>query len=90
VVRGARHALRVRFPAAVALLGPGVVLSVSYALVESNLGTAYRHRAQVLVIYLIFAAIGLVHRRDQPATETAEPRTAAPFPALSARGQEAS
>jgi hypothetical protein len=77
VVRGARHGLRVRFPAAVALLGPGVVLSVSYALVRSNLGTAYRHRAQVLVIYLIFAAIGLVHRRDQPRRR---PRSSEPIP----------
>ncbi len=64
VFRGVRYALRHNFRAAVALLGPGVVLTVAYALVEANLGTAYRHRAQVLVIYLIFAAIGLVHRRE--------------------------
>ncbi len=93
VVRGARHALRTRFPAAVALLGPGIVLSISYALVESNLGTAYRHRAQVLVIYLIFAAIGLVHRRDETApeaagSEAADARTLSPT--LAVRGQEAS
>ena len=96
VWRGVRHALRTRFRTAVALLGPGVVLSVSYALVESNLGTAYRHRAQVLVIYLIFAAIGLVHRRSVDAPERAlsavdaAPATAAPIPAFAARGQEAS
>lgn len=95
VVRGARYALRTRFRTAVALLGPGIVLTVSYALVESNLGTAYRHRAQVLVIYLIFAAIGLVHR---PGTEAAAeipegeqaPRTPSPVPALALRRQEAS
>ncbi len=95
VFRGARYALRTRFPTAMALLGPGVVLSVSYALVESNLGTAYRHRAQVMVIYLIFAAIGLVHRRPAVAGSAAplgekETRTLSPVPAIAAGCQEAS
>jgi hypothetical protein len=87
MVRGVRYALRHHFRVAVGLLGPGVVLTVSYALVEANLGTAYRHRAQVLVIYLIFAAVGLAHRREraeatsqeasETATHAAPPRAAA-------------
>ena len=45
--------------------GLSVVLSVlfvvvlAYSLVEGNVGTAYRHRAQVLPLFLVFAAIGL-------------------------------
>jgi 4-amino-4-deoxy-L-arabinose transferase-like glycosyltransferase len=34
-----------------------------YALVEGNAGTAYRHRAQVLVFFLILAAVGITLRR---------------------------
>jgi hypothetical protein len=79
VWRGVRYAFRERFGAATALLGPGVVLTVAYALVESNLGTAYRHRAQVLVIYLIFAAIGLAHRRGR-APEVSRAAEPAPAP----------
>jgi hypothetical protein len=61
--RGVRYALKFHFRPAVILLFLGTTITVAYAMVESNLGTAYRHRAQVLVIYLIFAAIGLVHRK---------------------------
>jgi hypothetical protein len=63
VWRGIRYALSVRFRPTVVLLSLGVMVTLAYALVESNLGTAYRHRAQVLMIYLIFAGLGLVHRR---------------------------
>jgi len=61
--RGVRYALRENFRPTVTLLTFASVLTVAYAMVETNLGTAYRHRAQVLVVYLIFAALGLVHRR---------------------------
>ncbi len=36
-----------------------VLVTFAYALVESNVGTAYRHRAQVLPIAFIFCALGL-------------------------------
>lgn len=36
-----------------------IVVTTSYSLVSANLGTAYRHRAQVLVFFLLFAGIGL-------------------------------
>jgi hypothetical protein len=39
-------------------------LTFGYALGEANAGTAYRHRAQVLPFYLIFAAVG-VEKRNQ-------------------------
>jgi len=61
--QGIRYALREHFRATATLLSFATVLTVAYAMVETNLGTAYRHRAQVLVVYLIFAALGLAHRR---------------------------
>jgi hypothetical protein len=63
--QGVRYGLRNRFGPTATLLSFAVVLTVAYAVVETNLGTAYRHRAQVLVVYLIFAALGLVHRRRE-------------------------
>ena len=51
-------------------------LSFGYSLAEANAGMAYRHRAQVLVFYLAFAAVGVESRRARrvPAVEgRAEP-----------------
>jgi len=70
---GLRHLLRTRFAAVLPLLSFAVLTTVSYALVESNLGTAYRHRAQVLVLYLVFAAVGLATRRAPAAATEREP-----------------
>lgn len=36
-----------------------LVVTTSYALVEGNFGTAYRHRAQILPLFFIFAALGI-------------------------------
>ena len=43
-------------------LVPACILLVvvsSYALVEGNFGTAYRHRAQIMPIFFIFASVGV-------------------------------
>jgi len=51
-------------------------LTFGYSLAEANAGMAYRHRAQVLVFYLAFAAVGVESRRARrvPAVEgRAEP-----------------
>jgi Dolichyl-phosphate-mannose-protein mannosyltransferase len=36
-----------------------LVVTASYALVEGNFGTAYRHRAQVMPLFFIFSGIGI-------------------------------
>ena len=36
-----------------------IVVVSSYALVEGNFGTAYRHRAQIMPLFFIFSGIGL-------------------------------
>ncbi len=63
VVIGLRDALQRRFAAAAPLAFFAGLATLSYALVEGNLGTAYRHRAQVMILFLIFAAVGFVARR---------------------------
>lgn len=37
-----------------------VMLTVAYSIFQGNVGTAYRQRAQLLVFYFIFVAVGLV------------------------------
>ena len=36
------------------------MLSLAYSVFQGNVGTAYRQRAQLLVFYFVFAAVGLV------------------------------
>jgi hypothetical protein len=64
VALGAATALRERFAAALPVASFALLTTLSYALVEGNLGTAYRHRAQVLVPLLVFGAVGWVRRRE--------------------------
>jgi hypothetical protein len=64
VVMGFAIAMRQRFSAALPIATFSLFATLSYALVEGNLGTAYRHRAQVLVLFLIFGAVGLARRRE--------------------------
>jgi hypothetical protein len=59
VLRGGWLALRHdprAYTVLVAVLG---VVTFSYALIEANVGTAYRHRAQVLPLFFVLAAVGL-------------------------------
>jgi hypothetical protein len=37
-----------------------LIVTTSYALVEGNFGTAYRHRAQIMPLFFIFAGVGIV------------------------------
>ncbi len=65
VVAGIAYTLRRRFASALPIATFALFATVSYALVESNLGTAYRHRAQVVVLFLVFGAVGLARRRER-------------------------
>ena len=57
---GMRHRLKESFAICVFTIG----LTLSYALYQSNVGTAYRHRAQLYVFFIIFISIGLELRRE--------------------------
>jgi hypothetical protein len=64
IFRGVRFAIRERFRDSLQVLLLTALLTVSYALGEGNVGTLYRHRAQVLGFYLMFAAVGLELRQQ--------------------------
>lgn len=42
-----------------------VMLSLAYSVFQGNVGTAYRQRAQLLVFYFIFAAVGYVLMQEK-------------------------
>jgi len=45
-----------------------VMLTLAYSVFQGNVGTAYRQRAQLLVFYFIFVAVGFVlvkERREE-------------------------
>lgn len=65
IVRGLSYAIRQRFREALQILMLTALLTISYALIEGNVGTLYRHRAQAIGFYLIFAAAGLELRHRQ-------------------------
>ncbi|HLA78483.1 MAG TPA: glycosyltransferase family 39 protein [Vicinamibacteria bacterium] len=73
ILRGIRYAVHERFRESVQVLLLTGLLTVSYALGEGNVGTLYRHRAQALGFYLMFAALGREVSRA--------PQAAAPEPA---------
>jgi Ca2+/Na+ antiporter len=51
------------------------LLTLTYSIMQGNVGTAYRQRAQLLVFYFVFVAVGFVlvkERRDERAKKRAE------------------
>jgi hypothetical protein len=41
------------------------MLTLAYSIFQGNVGTAYRQRAQILVFYFIFVAVGIVLLREK-------------------------
>jgi len=51
------------------------LLTLTYSIVQGNVGTAYRQRAQLLIFYFVFAAVGFVlvkERREARARKQME------------------
>ena len=63
MIRGIRHLIRHHLGPSMMALLITAGLTLGYALGEGNAGTAYRHRAQLLCFFLIFAAVGLDQRK---------------------------
>ncbi|HWN98998.1 MAG TPA: glycosyltransferase family 39 protein [Blastocatellia bacterium] len=63
VVKGFWYSVRHRLKESFAIIIFTVGLTLVYALYQSNVGTAYRHRAQLYVFFFIFISIGLDLRR---------------------------
>src|SRR5713226_9663169 len=54
-----------------------VLLTLTYSITEGNVGTAYRQRAQLLIFYFVFVAIGFVlvrEKREEKARKGVEDR----------------
>jgi 4-amino-4-deoxy-L-arabinose transferase-like glycosyltransferase len=75
-VRGLIYTVRHRLRSALPILVFAASLTGAYALMQGNVGTAYRQRTQVTMFFFIFMGVGLVERqrqRDAKATVVAEP-----------------
>jgi 4-amino-4-deoxy-L-arabinose transferase-like glycosyltransferase len=70
-VRGVSFAVRTRFRAVLPILVFTVTLTLAYALMQGNVGTAYRQRTQITMFFFIFMGVGLAERRRRRAA-TAE------------------
>ena len=56
---GFRISVRARATAALVPLSVLLIVVSSYALVEGNFGTAYRHRAQIMPLFFVFSGLGV-------------------------------
>ena len=68
LVLGLWYAMKYRLRMISPILIFTVMLSVAYSVFQGNVGTAYRQRAQLLVFYFIFVAVGLelvVEKREE-------------------------
>ena len=45
------------------------LLTLTYSIVQGNVGTAYRQRAQLLVFYFIFVGVGFVLLKERRAAQ---------------------
>jgi 4-amino-4-deoxy-L-arabinose transferase-like glycosyltransferase len=69
--RGVVYAVRNRLRAALPILVFAATLTVAYALMQGNVGTAYRQRTQVTMFFFIFMGVGVAEKRRQRAAEIA-------------------
>ncbi len=72
VLPGIREGLRVRAAHTLTVCSVTLISVMAYGLVEGNVGTAYRHRAQVLPLLLILAAGGWTEQRRSEAARRDE------------------
>jgi len=64
-VRGLAFGLRRQFRAILPIAVFAVSLTLAYALMQGNIGTAYRQRTQVTMFFFVFMAVGIVEKRRQ-------------------------
>ncbi len=65
LVLGLWFTLKYRLRQALPILIFTAMLTLGYAMFQGNVGTAYRQRAQLLVFYFIFVAVGFVLLRER-------------------------
>ena len=77
---GFRISVRNRLTAALVPVSVLLVVVSSYALVEGNFGTAYRHRAQIMPLFFVFSGVGLSWIRVRVISQTTWWRTRSRVP----------
>jgi 4-amino-4-deoxy-L-arabinose transferase-like glycosyltransferase len=77
-VRGLVFAVRRNLRAILPILVFAVSLTGAYALMQGNVGTAYRQRTQITMFFFIFMGVGLAERRRQRGAMTGVAFPAAP------------
>lgn len=65
LVIGLFYAIKTRFRESVSILFFTLILSLTYALYQGNLGTIYRQRSQIQVFLLLFTAVGFALRAEK-------------------------
>ena len=83
LVKGYWFAIRNRLKETFSICVFTIGLTMVYALYQSNVGTAYRHRAQLYVFFMIFVSAGLQLRRE--ARERKRTQFALGYPVAPAR-----
>ena len=67
LIRGIVFAIRNRFTRSSPLLMFSVVMTFGYALVQGNVGAAFRQRAQIFALLFVFAALGSMVKKCRKA-----------------------
>lgn len=76
-VRGLLHSIRYRLRDVLPIVTFTAMLTLAYALMQGNVGTAYRQRTQVTMFFFIFMGVGIVERLRRKA---ATAQAASPVP----------
>lgn len=81
-VRGSVYAARRRFREVLPIIVFAATLTAAYAMMQGNIGTAYRQRTQISMFFFVFMGVGIVERRRQrqvgPAPLGVSPSSPAP------------
>jgi hypothetical protein len=64
LVIGLRYAIRFKLQQSLQILLFTTMLTLAYAIFQSNVGTAYRQRSQLMEFYFIFISVGFVLLRE--------------------------
>ena len=65
MILGFWFAIKYRFRPVLPILIFTSMLTIAYSVFQGNVGTAYRQRAQLLVFYFIFVAVGFVLLKER-------------------------
>lgn len=81
LVLGLWFTLKYRLRQALPILMFTGMLTLAYSIYQGNIGTAYRQRAQLLVFYFIFVAVGSVLLKERAENNKAQAANAKSLPA---------